>query len=75
MPQCSVQALSFDGSYIYAAVNSIGIFKWLYIKPQSTTLLKIMPVTRGFQVHQMLQTQADLLVCTSGQHLLKYDQT
>jgi len=56
MHQCAVQALSFDGSYIYAAVNTIGIFKWLYIKPQSTTLLKIMPVTRGFQVHQMLQT-------------------
>ena len=34
-----------------------------------------MPVTRGYNINKVLQTQSDFLVATSDCHLLKYDTT
>lgn len=85
MPQSSIQGLVFDGSYIIAAVNGVGIFKWLYIKSTQTnpecseqafaSLVKIMPVARGFQINTVSKHGHELLVACSDSHLLKYEAT
>jgi hypothetical protein len=49
----AIKGIAFFGNYLIAAVNGVGVFKWLYM-PNSLTnnsqasLVKIMPVTRGF---------------------------
>ncbi len=77
----AIKGLVFFGNYIIAAVNGVGIFKWLYmhdINPESNShasLVKIMPVTRGFQINAMIKQDNELLVGMSDCLLLKYEQT
>ena len=61
-----------------AAVNGVGLFKWLCIESADSdlsSLVKVMPVTRGFHINKLLRAKSDLLVAMADPHLLKYDST
>lgn len=85
MYQVAVQGVFREANYIICALNGVGIFKWLYaqyknnINPEldtkNATLVKIMPIPRGFQINRLVRNGDQYLVGLADSEVMKFEAT
>ena len=85
MDHVAVQGVFRESNYIICALNGVGIFKWLYthyknsVNPEldtkNATLVKIMPVPRGFQINRLVRNGDQYLVGLADSEVMKFETT